>query len=307
MRLAPHSMPGLDVMKNIEQEIQHSLEILASPDSFAVPERMSRKKWNGEWWHLVTICEMGYANRIPTSVARKALEQLKYGAWPKFVITKEDAPRTRADRAKMDCCHCELGVYYMVLCQCGCDVDRELPWIRDWFLKHQLDDGGLNCTPTAYLNSRKSSVVSTLPPLEAILLFTDRSYTEAEARFLDEGARYLIEHRLVESKRESRIINQEWLKPLFPRFFEYDILRGLSYLSEWSRRRNKPLPKGLIEEGLDRMKSFVKGSEVFVGRHVNDRSSDWRGGTFPLLKSVSKVGKVSPYLTNQLTSILATQ
>ena len=193
----------------------------------------------------------------------------------------------------------------MTLSACGCDVDVELPWIRDWFLKHQLPDGGLNCTPSAYRKSLKSSIVSTLPPLEAVLLFTNRKYTAAETKFLDEGARYLIEHRLVCSKRDKTVINREWLKPFFPRFFEYDALRGLNYLAEWSRRRKKSLPTKVIEEGLHRLEGYIEESGVVLGRHVNDKNGNWSGRTFPLLKSVSEIGKESPYLTKQLDSVRA--
>lgn len=57
---------------------------------------------------------------------------------------------------------------------------------------------------------------------KSILWHTNRDFTEQEAVFVDEGARYLIEHRLVCSKHDGTIINTDWLKPCFPRFFEYD-------------------------------------------------------------------------------------
>ena len=284
--------------------IESSIEVITSEGAFSVPDRGSRWKWDGPWWHLAIMFEMGEVARIPQLAVDSALEQLRHGAWPKFVITDHDAPQTEEDKAKMDCCHCELGVFYMILSACGCDVDVELPWIRNWFLKHQLSDGGLNCEPGVYLKSGKSSIVSSLPPLEAVLFFTDRDYTDAEARFLDNGARYLIEHRLVCSKDSGRVINPEWLKPFFPRFFEYDTLRGLYYLVEWSRRRGKPLPKDVIEAGIDRLTSYIRDSEIVIGRQVNDRNGDWHGSAFPLMESVSEVGKVSPYLTKQLDDVL---
>ena len=253
---------------------------------------------------MALLCEMGEAERIPKSTAARAMGLLKNGTWPRFVIAAADAPQTEGDRAKMDCCHCELGVFYRLLSECGCDVDAELPWMRSWFLQHQLPDGGLNCDPSAYGGSRKSSMASTLPPLEAILYFTPRPFTGSESRFLDEGARYLIEHRLVYSKQDGRIINEEWLKPLFPRFFEYDLLRGLAYLAEWSKRRRQPLPKTVIAEGLGRLMPYIGKNGVILGRHVNDRTGGWNGRTFPLLKSVSRVGKTSPYLARQLEIVL---
>ena len=170
-------------MPTTEQAIESSLEALASDEAFAIPDRKSRRKWSGPWWHMAILCEMGEARRVPQRAAERALELLKEEAWPKFVITSEDAPKSEADRTKMDCCHCELGVFYKVLWTCGCDMDPELPWIREWFLKHQLPDGGLNCEPSAYIASQKSSIASTLPPLEAILFCTDRKFTIAEGNF----------------------------------------------------------------------------------------------------------------------------
>ena len=283
--------------------IESSLDLLSADDVFSVPDRGSRRKWDGPWWHMATLCEMGESELVPSSAVGRACELLKRGAWPRFVITKEDAPMSNADRSKMDCCHCELGVFYMTLAACGCDVDEELPWIREWFLSHQLPDGGLNCSPSAYRKSRKSSVVSTLPPLEAILLYTNREFTDAEARFLDDGARYLIEHRLVCTKKDGRVINGEWLKPMFPRFFEYDILRGLNYLVAWAERREQALKVGTIEEGLQQLDPYVADGRILVGRHVNDKNSDWSGRTFPLLKVVSEVAKHSPYLKKELDTV----
>ena len=290
---------------NMDNAIESAVEVISSEGAFSVPDRGSRRKWDGPWWQLAILYEMGEVARIPRLAVDSALGQLKHGAWQEFVITEHDVPQTEADKEKMDCCHCELGVFYMILSACGCDTEANLPWIRRWFLKHQLLDGGLNCEPDAYLKSGKSSIVSSLPPLEAVLFFTDRDYTDAEKRFLDNGARYLIEHRLLCSKEGGSVINPEWLKPLFPRFFEYDILRGLHYLVEWSRRRGKPLPKDIIEEGIDRLKSFTRGPGIVIGRQVNDRNGDWHGSAFPLMESVSKVGQESPYLTKQLGSVLS--
>ena len=140
-------------------------------------------------------------------------------------------------------------------------------------------------------------------PLEAVLHFTKRDYTDAEARFLDAGAQYLIEHRLICSKTEGRTINEEWLKPFFPRYFEYDILRGLSYLVDWSSRREKPLPVEIIEEGLNRLESYITDSGIVIERRVNDKNGDWRGRAFPLMKAVSEVGRTSPCLTRQIDAV----
>lgn len=291
--------------QTIRLAIKESIRFLESTSQWETAHgEHTRRKWDGAWWHMSVLYEMGEVRQIPESVIAKAKHVLETQVWQTFVISVDDQPISETDKMKMDCCHCELAVFYKILMGYGCDLDRELPWIREWLLKHQLPDGGLNCEPDAYTYSRKSSIVSTLPPLEAILWHTDREYTEQEAAFLDEGARYLMEHRLVCSKQTGNVIDKEWLKPCFPRFFEYDILRGMSYLAEWSLRRNKALPVDLLVEGLERLNSSMTAEGLRVGRQVFDPQGPWGGQTFPLLEAVSGLGDVSPYLTRQLDRVL---
>lgn len=290
----------------IQFAIEDTLRFLeASPDFGKEHGESSRHKWEGVWWHLATLYEMGEVNRIPGKVVADAKRWLETKVWQAFVITTADLPSTMEDKMKLDCCHCELAVYYMILKAYGCDLDNELPWIRKWLLKHQLPDGGLNCEPEAYLDSKKSSMISTLPPLEAILWYTDREFTKQESKFLDEGARYIMEHHLVCSKQDGTIIDENWLKPCFPRFFEYDILRGMSFLAEWSRRRNQDLPADLLREGIERLKPYRGSEGLRIGRQVFDPQGPWGGNTFPLLEAVSSVGDVSPYLTRHLNEVIA--
>ncbi|MCM3781580.1 hypothetical protein M3231_01215 [Neobacillus mesonae] len=290
--------------QTISLAIEESIRFLESSPNLEVSSEYSRHKWNGAWWHMAALYEMGEVKKIPEFAIVRAKYLLETQVWQTFIISPNDHPTSESDKMKMDCCHCELAVYYMILKAYGCDLDNELPWIREWLLKHQLPDGGLNCDPDAYVYSHKSSIISTLPPLEAILLHTDREFTEQEAIFLDEGARYLIEHRLVCTKHDGSIINKDWLKPCFPRFFEYDILRGMSFLAEWSRRRNIELPAELLIEGMERLKPFIGEGGVRIGRQVFDPQGPWGGQTFPLLETLARIGEVSPYLTRQLDRVI---
>ena len=39
---------------------------------------------------------------------------------------------------------------FQVLAASGIDVERALPWIKPWFVRYQMADGGLNCDEAAY-------------------------------------------------------------------------------------------------------------------------------------------------------------
>jgi hypothetical protein len=290
----------------LDEAIEHSVGRLSVDTALsAIGGAKSRRKWSGPWWHMALLCEMEAPELIPDCAIANALTLLKHSTWPKFVIGEENKPLSEEDRAKMDCCHCELAVFYMVLSACGCDMDAETPWIRPWLLTHQLPDGGLNCSPDAYSESRKSSVVSTLPPLEALLRFTGRELTAQERTFLDEGARYLIEHRLCRVKGRNDFINPEWLKPIFPRFFEYDVLRGMSYLVAWAERRQRPLPREVLLEGLALLEGWIVDDQVRIGTRVFGERGRWESDEFPLLELVGSVGTLSPYLSREYARVRA--
>ena len=85
-------------MKSISMD--EAIEAISSERAFSVPDRRSRRKWDGPWWQLAILCEMGEVERIPQSAIDSALEQLKSDAWCKFVITRDDAPQTEADKEK---------------------------------------------------------------------------------------------------------------------------------------------------------------------------------------------------------------
>jgi hypothetical protein len=269
-------------------------------------------KWDSPWWHMTLLWELGLARSIPEPAAYMMVEVLKTHYHLLMPFKDADLP-PGVDKHRGVPCHCAVGTMHQVLAACGAAVDEELPWLRAWLLSYQLPDGGLNCYGEAYAGSRKSSIVSTLPALEAILLGTPRPFTDAEQAFLDDGARYLLNHRLFKSL-SGRRINEDWLKPCFPRFYEYDVLRGLTFLARWAKLRNKDLPISPIAEAVQAVERASRDGEIIIGRRAYDgvrsldrqRDGSWKGGPaalFPLLREVSAVGAPSASLTQCWTEI----
>lgn len=160
--------------------------------------------------------------------------------------------------------------------------------------------------------SPHSSMVSTLPPLEAMLGSTERPFTPEETAFLDAGANYLLQRRLCRSLSKGALIDESWLTPTFPRFYEYDVLRGLRFLLGWARRLSRPLPWSAIEEVVRHL------HEAFTGDTVEPR--DWArqqltlpavgrapltpASLFPLLEEALRPEVAHTYLQREWHAVL---
>lgn len=291
--------------------IQQAINYLSSAeaeDSIAVDAYWP--KWNGPWWHLMLLHEMGMAKRIPTATIESVFNAIDRSCLKFFPYTEQEVP-AGVDPLRQVVCHCQLGCLHRLLHDHGFAVDQRMPWVRRWYLDYQLPDGGLNCDEAAYTRPvPKSSVVSTLPPLEAVL---QRSITDElsdeEKEFLDRGAQYLMSKRLFRSNNSGRVIDESWLELTFPRFYHYDILRGLSFVLKWARLLGRQVPGTAIIETVEYIdNSFPDGflrvqRAAWSGastRWFDRKTSTWTrkpAESFPLLDSVSELGRVSRDLT----------
>lgn len=291
--------------------INQSLEYLSSAEAIESIEIDAYwPKWDGPWWQMMLLHEMGLTDQIPEQAVEKIIDALDSRLLKFFPFTEEEIP-PGVDPIRGVGCHCQLGTMYQLLTKYGIDVDERLPWIRPWFLRYQLNDGGLNCDEAAYTkNSPKSSIVSTVPALEAILTSTQRDFTSQEINFLDKGANYLIEKRLFRSSTTNCIIDEEWLNLCFPRFYMYDSLRGLSFLSTWALTLNRQLPMLSVQECVLQIDKKFPDGRILVeracweganSRRFDKQTGEWSKGPaagFPLLEAVGIVGIESPQLTS---------
>ena len=144
------------------------------------------------------------------------------------------------------------------------------------------------------------------------MFHTHRDYTRKEKAFLDRGAEYLIAHRLFRSiGGGGKVICEDWLRLCFPRFYEYDALRGASFLVQWALLLDRELPLKAVIEILDLLyKTFPEAvispqrlASVDKTTLVTDANGRWSGeksvpsSTFSLLQAASRLGQESPALT----------
>ncbi len=304
---------------NFENELTHTLHFLESGAALRALEADPYwPKWDSPWWHMLLLHEMGKPELIPDRVVAKYVDRLNQIPLKTFPIHPHEMPAD-LDPFRESLCHCQLGTVYQVLFAKGVDVDHELPWIRPWFLRYQMADGGLNCDNEAYLQKDEtpSSMVGTLAVFEAVLKCTPRPWTAEEKAFLGRGARFLLERelRLGSSSRHNaseREDEADWLKLCFPRFYFYDVLRGLTAISLWAEKTGGAIPKTSISQVLNHLAKEFPDGQVTIGRAGYDGtgtisrspSGEWirkqPATFFPLLRKASAVGEVSPFLTEEL-------
>ncbi|MDQ5965540.1 MAG: hypothetical protein QG625_1695 [Cyanobacteriota bacterium erpe_2018_sw_39hr_WHONDRS-SW48-000098_B_bin.30] len=296
-------------VENHEAAIEKSLAYLTSQhalDSIEIDPYWP--KWHSPWWHMLLLHELGQTALIPAQAKLYIVQSLKEHYLRFFPIREEEIP-SGADPLNQIACHCQLGTMHQVLTTGGVDVDKELPWLRLWYRRYQLDDGGLNCDEAVYTRKvPKSSIVSTLPPLEALLSCANKSEEELEC--LDRGASYLIDKKLY--MRSSGVaIDTEWLKLTFPRFYHYDVLRGLSYLLQWATLRQRLLPLECIADIMSRIDHNFPDGQIKIQRaswqgmytrYYDSQDKLWKRRPvdgFPLLEQTGLIGMYSKTLTEQ--------
>jgi hypothetical protein len=307
------AIPSVEVSAQLDG-IEGSVAYLDSDAGLAsIAEDSYWPKWDGPWWHMVLLWELGEARRIPARAVRAMVASLDALPMHTFPIRPGDMP-AHLHPARHSSCHCALGSMDQVLAACGVDVDAELPWVRPWFERYQMRDGGLNCDETAYLveDECPSSMVGTIAPFEALLR---RGPSDA----VDRAAHFMIERELVHgsatrhnaAERESA---QRWLAPAFPRFYYYDVLRGATALVRWASTFARALPLHAIEPAFTHLATIASDGIVRIGRQAYAGLGTWRGApdgtwhreplarTFPLLDAVSRVGAPSARLTAEWRS-----
>lgn len=290
-------------------DVGETLDLLASPAARASLEADPYwPKWDSPWWRLLILFETRQLVRAPRPLLLAFAQAIGRHYLPVFPVKLEEIPPGK-DPQRDILCFCALGSAVKILHAVGIDPFVHAPWARSWYTRYQLPDGGWNCDEQVYTRpAPRSSVVSTLPMLESLL---DRleSLAPDEVAALDRGAALLLDRRVVFARREpTRVADEAWLRPLFPRFYEYDLLRGLAFLVRWSERRRLPLPWARVREVVAKVEGLVVEGKLAPGRRIQDgprtirrdASGAWvkgPAGLFPLLESVSAVGAASPWLT----------
>jgi hypothetical protein len=309
------SVPDAQPAEDLEAAIGDSVGYLGSDAALRSIEIDSYyPKWHSPWWHMVALWELGEARRIPARVVAAMVDGLN--ALPIKILPIRPAELPSGSNWRLSTCHCALGNMSQALAACGVDIAVALPWIKPWFVRYQMADGGLNCHGNAYLVEGEcpSSMVGTIAPFEAMLA---GPWTPEQRGFLERAAGCLIARQLMRGSTtvhnaEEREAQARWLAPCFPRLYAYDVLRGLAALVRWAERSGSAIPQRAIAgvvahlvaefpDGVIRRQRLGTESCRTTRRRTADGTwvRDDQITRFPLLDAASTPGGPSAALTRQ--------
>ena len=222
-------------------------------------------KWATPWWQMLTLYELGFAERIPKRTVRALVTALDAMPLHIFPIRPEEFP-PHLDPRRHSFCHCALGNVDQLLDACGVDVDRELPFVRTWYTSYQMADGGYNCSESAYLvdNECPSSMVGTIAILESLVRRGPSDTADHAAGMLI--GRELRHGSTTQHNAAERESAKTWTELCFPRFYFYDVLRGVRVLTRWAVAHGRMLPLASITPVLEHLLAIAGDGVVRVGR-----------------------------------------
>ncbi len=289
----------------VKRGIAHSLAYLDSDEAAASLERDAYwPKWHSPWWHFTALWECGEAHHASSrAVARMvaAIDRIRLHTFPTTLAEMEPLP-AHTDLS----CHCAVGTMDQVLAACGVDVPTALPWFTTWMREYQMKDGGYNCDERAYLEpvdehgECPSSMTGTIAIFEALLARPDRTLERAGEFLL---ARELWRGSPTKQNEHERTLEPLWLRPAFPRFYFYDVLRGLDAVSRWQHA----IPDAAIAHVVEHLVRTFPDGIIRVQRHPYDAHGTWAfvegewsrqpATRFPLLDALSIKNAPHSYLT----------
>ena len=271
------AVPTVDVALSptTELEIDNSVAYLASPEAVASLEVDPYwPKWASPWWHMLALHELGLADRIPKRTVRAMVAALDAMPLHTFPIRDDEWPPD-LDKRRHASCHCALGNIDQLLDACGVDVDRELPWIREWYSRYQMRDGGYNCSEDAYLVETEcpSSMVGTIAILESLVRRNPSDTADnAAAMLISRELRHGSSTKHNAAEREAAT---EWTALCFPRFYFYDVLRGARALVRWAVSHGRTLPLAAITPVLEHLLATAGDGVVRIGRVAWEGKNTW--------------------------------
>jgi hypothetical protein len=225
------------------------------PRAIVHPDDESGQPYVATTWSLNQLREWGVDSRLLRDTAKKLEESCKW--------EYENLPYWAGE---VDCC---INAFTLAN---GAWLGQDVSHIADWFLDHQLEDGGWNCDWIE--GAKKSSFHSTLNSLIGLLDYEVRvGRNESLYQARKRAEEYLLSRRLIFGLKSQDLVGP-WVGHFkSPARWRYSALRALNYFRDANQFDNSSKDSRL-GEAVD----LVKSLETQNGRWLNfgpEKGSVW--------------------------------
>lgn len=212
-------------VKALQEEVRHSARVKAMLAPRGVDGRFpwhAYQKWNGSFWTLLVLADMGYPTGDP-SLLPLAEQNYEWILHPKHIKS------VSLINGRWRRCACQESGVVFAMIKLGLTDSRVEQLVKS-LLKWQWPDGGWNCDK--HPEASHSSFHESLIPLRALNAYWQASGDPQILKARDRAAERFLSRFLFKNPKTGTVIKPEFVELAYPGYWHYDFLYGLRSMSE---------------------------------------------------------------------------
>ncbi|MBN2258555.1 MAG: hypothetical protein JW704_12195 [Anaerolineaceae bacterium] len=183
------------------------------------------KKWQGAFWTLSILAELGYPAHDPTLIP---LREQVY----RWMSSKQYQKNINLINGRFRHCASMEGNAALSLLKLGL-ADERVDELINRLVEWQWLDGGWNCDKRP--EASHSSFMESWLPLRAMAQFGESRKDQSVFQAIQRACELFLTHEIYKRSIDDSVILKEFLWLRYPRYWHYDILGALIMLGEASR------------------------------------------------------------------------
>lgn len=234
--------------KKLRQEIKRSARVRAllknrNKKGKLEPVKHVYNKWQGAHWVIVSLADIGYpeGDEDLRPIINQLLDLWLSPVFVNEVIRDSEQPAYKDKavpiiRGRARRCASQQGNALFSALALGFSNERT-EQLAALLMKWQWPDGGWNCDrkPAALHSSFWESLI----PLRALSLYARKRKSKIAQDAAIRAAELFLKKKLFKKESNDEVMNQQFMKLHFPRYWRYDILFGLKVMAESGFIRDK--------------------------------------------------------------------
>ncbi|MGI8949537.1 MAG: squalene cyclase [Ornithinimicrobium sp.] len=246
-------------------------------DPHGDPDADPGQPWTATTWSLNALREWGIDAQVLGDTAERLAASCRW--------EYDDLPYWGGE---VDCC---INAFTLAN---GTWLGADVSGLEQWFVEHQMDDGGWNCEWEA--GSTRSSFVSTLNTLEGLLYREQHTGTQQLRAARRSGEEYLLARRLMLRRSSGEVVGPWVTHFAYPFRAMYSALRATDYFRRASLHDASP-PDPRLADAIEAVRSHRESDGTW-------RQQRRHAGVAWFEVDVA-AGEPSPWLTLYGTRVLA--